>query len=117
MRRYSKYILLIVSLFLVAAAARNTLGLLRRGDQIKEAEEKVRELEEEQARLLEVKEGVESEEFIEREAREKLGLAKPGETVVVLPPEDVLLRLAPKIEEETFIESLPIWKRWARMFF
>ncbi len=117
MKRYIRWALLIVVLAIIISMGRNALGLFDRRDQIKEARERVEELEREQAQLLELKEKVESPEFVEKEAREKLGLAKPGEVVVVLPSEDILRRLAPKIEEEEFVEALPIWKRWARMFF
>ncbi|MDO8503936.1 MAG: septum formation initiator family protein [bacterium] len=116
-KRYIRWALLIVALIIIISMGRNALGLFGRKDQIKEARERVRELEGEQAQILELKEKVESPEFIEREAREKLGLAKSGEVVVVLPSEDILRRLAPKIEEEEFVEALPIWKRWAMMFF
>lgn len=116
-KRYIPLALLVMILIIIISMGRNALGLFGRKDQIEEAKQKVRELEREQAQLLELKEKVESQEFVEKEAREKLGLAKPGEVVVVLPSEDILRRLAPKIEEEEFIEALPIWKRWSRMFF
>lgn len=116
-KNYIKYALLIVSLVLILAIGRSTLRLLGRGDAIKEAEKRVEELREEQAKLLQMKERVETKEFIEEQAREKLGLAKEGEVVVVLPSEEVLRKFAPEIEEEEFAEKLPIWRRWKRMFF
>lgn len=117
LKKILRPVLLIVSLLVILSMARGTLGLLTRGEAIEEAQEKVESLREEQARLLELKERVETEEFVEKEAREKLGLAKPGEVVVVLPEEEILARLAPDLEEEDFLEELPIWKRWVRMFF
>lgn len=117
MKKYFKYLVLIVSLFLLLGAGRSIVSFLGRGKTVEEAEQKLEKLKEEQARLLVLKEQVESEEFVEREAREKLGLAKPGETVVVLPDEEILRRLAPPVEEEDFIEELPIWRRWAKLFF
>lgn len=116
-KRYIRWALLILVLVIIISMGRNSLGLVGKKDQIKEARERVAELEREQAQLLELKEKVESPEFVEKEAREKLGLAKSGEVVVVLPSEDILRRLAPKIEEEEFVEALPIFRRWARMFF
>lgn len=117
MKKYIHWIVLALSLFLIVSMGRSTLQLLGRGDAIKEAEVRVRELEAEQARLLEVKEQVESQEFMEKEAREKLGLAKPGEVVVVLPSDEVLRRLAPEFDQEHFVEELPIYERWIRLFF
>ena len=117
MKKYIHWIVLALSLFLIVSMGRSTFELLGRGDAVKEAEARVRELEAEQARLLEVKERVESQEFMEKEAREKLGLAKPGEVVVVLPSDDVLRRLAPEFDQEHFAEEEPIYQRWLRMFF
>lgn len=117
MKKYIRWIVLAVALFLIVSMGRSTIGLLGRGNAIEEAEERVRELEEEQARLLEIKEKVESPEFKEKETREKLGLAKPGEVVVVLPPDDVLRRFAPEFDQEHFAEEEPIYKRWMRLFF
>lgn len=117
MKKYIKYVVLIVSLFLIFSTSRSVWVLLQKGKTLDEAAESVWQLEEEQAKLLEMREVVESDEFVEREAREKLGLAKPGEVVVILPPDDVLRRLAPKFEEEEFVEEQPIWKRWVGMFF
>lgn len=117
MKKPIRYTVLIVSVVLVGVMARNTLNLLKRGETVEEAKRRVESLREEQVRLLELKENVETDEFVEREAREKLGLAKPGEVVAVLPDEEILKKLAPGIEEEDFVEKLPIWKRWARMFF
>lgn len=117
LKKYAKSASLIVSIVLIVAIGKNVWNLAGKPDALEEARQRLLQLEKEQAELLELKERVESEEFIEREAREKLGLAKEGEVVVVLPPEDVLRRLAPKIEEEESPEKLPIWKRWVRMFF
>ncbi|MBI2007373.1 MAG: septum formation initiator family protein [Candidatus Blackburnbacteria bacterium] len=117
MKKYLRYILFAGVLFVIFSMGRATLSFLERGKAIDRAKERVEELKKEQEELLKTKEKVESDEFIEKEAREKLGLAKPGETVVVLPDEDILRRLAPKLESESFPEELPIWKRWVEMFF
>lgn len=96
---------------------RSTLNLLGKGSSLDEARASVQKLEKEQARLLELKEHVESQAFVEKEVREKLGMAKEGDVVVVLPPDDVLRKLAPSLEKETFIEEYAIWERWTKMFF
>lgn len=117
MKKYIKYIALIVTLFVIFSVIRTTIGLLGKGGALEEARNEVALLEKEQAELLELREKVESDEFVEKEARNRLGLAKNGEKIVVLPPKDVLARLAPPSEEKEFLEELPIWKRWVRLFF
>lgn len=49
--------------------------------------------------------------FIERQAREKLGLVKEGETVVIMDKSSGASRSA----EAT--EILPLWKQWWKLFF
>jgi hypothetical protein len=64
-------------------------------------------------RLAEVK----SQDYIEKQLRDKLGLAKPGEIVVVMPDADTLRKLAPKPVEEEAVLPDPTWKKWLRLFF
>jgi cell division protein FtsB len=107
-------------LFLLATVSiiRSIYGLLGKDDLIDEARTRVEELKREQAELIELQKKVGSPEFVEREARDRLGLAKEGEVVVILPSEDVLKHLAPPLEElEEYPEQDPIWRRWVRMFF
>lgn len=61
-------------------------------------------------------EGVQGVEFVESQVRNKLGLVRPGETVVILPDDEVLAKLAPKtaIEEQSLPD--PNWKRWLKLF-
>lgn len=58
-----------------------------------------------------------SSEFIEREMRDKLGLGKVGETMVVLPDADSLRKLAPVISVEVDTLPDPNWKKWMKLFF
>lgn len=117
MGKYLKRLLFVLIVFAIVSVGRTTFDLLEKGKRIDEAEGKVEQLKKEQEQLLEAKEEVESDEFIEKEAREKLGLAKPGETVVVLPEEETLRRLAPKERVEEVTAQPQIWQRWVEMFF
>jgi len=110
----------VICLFLVATFSiiRSIYVLLGKSNTIDEARAKVAQLEREQVELIELQKKVNSPEFVEREARDRLGLAKEGEVVVVLPPEDVLRKLAPPEEKEPeYAQENPIWKQWVRMFF
>ena len=58
---------------------------------------------------------VKSPQFIEKEARDKLGLGKPGETIVVIPEE----KLKSVMEASNSAQDirLPNWLGWWRVFF
>ena len=55
--------------------------------------------------------------FIEKEVRNKLGLGKQGEAIVVLPDADILRNLAPKKVVEVDTLPDPNWKKWEKLFF
>lgn len=55
--------------------------------------------------------------FIEREVRNKLGLGKENEAIVVLPDEEILRKLAPEERVEEDILPDPNWKKWEKLFF
>lgn len=117
MKRYFRPLALIVCIGLIVSMGRTTISLLGKRGLVDQEAKKVEELEAEQARLLEIKERVGSDSFIEKEARDKLGLAREGESIVVLPPPEVLRRLAPPLEDEEYSQDLPIYERWKKMFF
>lgn len=83
---------------------------------IEEAQNRVDELREENRKLDEKLKEVRNVEFVEKQLRDKLGLAKEGEIVIILPEEEVLRKLAPTIEEEEEALPDPNWKKWAKLF-
>lgn len=52
-----------------------------------------------------------TQEFIEKEAREKLGMLKPGEHIVLAPP--------PKeeVKKSVAVDTTPNWQKWWKIFF
>ena len=85
--------------------------LWKAGDRIKRAEIEVetekKTNEELKKRLAEVQ----SSEFIEKEAREKLGLGKEGETIVVLPEQNSSQPSALNPQN-----SEPNWRKWWKVY-
>ncbi len=55
--------------------------------------------------------------FIEQEVRDKLGLGKAGEAIVVLPDAEILRKLAPQMPKEDDTLPDPNWKKWEKLFF
>ena len=54
----------------------------------------------------------ESTEFLEREARDKLGLVKSGEVLVVLPDSDSVL--VDNVPTPPKVDKTPNWKKWKK---
>jgi len=108
------FFLFLLGFYLIISLSRNILTLVKKGEEIKKQNLKVSELKEKNKELKTRLEYVSSEEFIEKEAREKLGMAKPGEEILVL-PENVLEKNKTKDKENE--EELPNFKKWWRLFF
>lgn len=52
---------------------------------------------------------VNTPQFIENEAREKLGMVKPGEHIVLIPPHEN--------QQKITYDTTPNWKKWWNLFF
>ena len=83
---------------------------------IEEEKERIEVLEQEREELQEKLEFVQSEEYIEKQLRDNLGLAKEGEIVVILPAEEIVKKFAPRIDEEEEIPLEANWKMWMKLF-
>ena len=60
---------------------------------------------------------VQSEEFIEKQLRDILGMVREGEIVIILPEDDIVRSFAPKFEKEEEVLPDPNWKKWLKLFF
>jgi cell division protein FtsB len=108
--------IIILALILAISLVKSTLKILGSNEKITQALSEVRELEKENEILEKEFKGVQNVQFIEREARDKLGLAKEGEYVLILPDEDSLRAVAPKMEEKER-ELPPLnWEKWLKLF-
>lgn len=110
-------ILTVALVFATLSTVHATFRVLTREDTLDAARERLAQAQKERDLLLETKKWMDSPEYVEREVRDKLGLAREGEVIVVLPDEHVLRKLAPREEPEFSLEeTLPIWRQWMRLF-
>lgn len=107
-------IILIVGVGLIISLSRDIWRLLRADDWVTQARLQVEELEKRNLELKELKDYYQSEEFVEEQARNKLNLAREGETVVILPP-NVSELLGQQETKEP--EEIPGWQQWWNLFF
>jgi cell division protein FtsB len=110
------YVGWLLVLLLAFSVVRNAGRVAMVRSEVRKAGERVEKIKAENATLLKDVEKAESEVFIEKQIRDKLGLAKEGEAIVILPDEETLRKLAPGLnrEEETLPD--PVWKRWIKLF-
>lgn len=114
---YARFIVILLIILLLWSLAQNIQRIVGSKDKITEAQKVVNELKAENAKLKRQVELTNSTQFVEKEARNKLGLAYEGEIIVILPEPETLKLLAPdRPKEEEFLPK-PNWKKWAELFF
>jgi cell division protein FtsB len=112
----SRYGVFVVFIFLCFSLIGNILRIASSNGKVRQARDNLVNLEKENQRLKEELQIVNSVEFKEKEARDKLGLAKEGDVIVVLPPPEVIRKFAPERKETEKTLPDPNWKKWVKLF-
>ncbi len=100
------WLIIATGLFIAVRQAVNIWQLWKSGEQVRIAQNQVSQAEEENSQLRDRLAQVDNPEFIEKEARDKLGFAREGETILVLPP-------ANQMNQPTATsDNRPSWKQW-----
>lgn len=109
-------IFFIIILGLFYALGRQIYDSLKSDDRLNQETEKLVGLQKRNMELKNKLAEVQSIRFIEKEARNKLGLAREGETVVMISQKEIdrVLRAEKKPIEEI---KIPNWEGWLRLFF
>lgn len=114
-----KKIILGVIILIVLIIAYNLLiqisDALKSGERLSDAVDVVYKLEAQNRELKKKLIQAQSQEFIEQQARNKLGLGKSGETIVII-PEDKLKSVLGATQSAQVVR-LPNWLGWWRVFF
>ncbi len=111
---YGIWLMLIVLGFSVIQNANKVIATRR---DIETEREKVTKMKEVNASLEKSIAEAQSAIFIEKQVRDRLGLAKAGESIVILPDVETVRKLAPKIASEESVLPDPNWKKWEKLFF
>lgn len=111
--KFFQLIVIVLGLYLVVVAIKGVWGLRNAGGRVETARQELAAAKETNRELKARLEEVKSDTFVEKEAREKLGLQKPGELVVVFEggEEQVV------IEEKGQNRELATWEKWWKLFF
>lgn len=104
------YFLIILGIILLVKLLTATWNWRQVDVRLRQEEERISEVEEKNKQLKAKLEEVKSEEFMEKIAREKLGMGKEGEVIVIMPQIDY--KKAKKEKQE-----LENWEKWMRVLF
>ena len=114
--KYWKYLLLGLALLFSISLVRNIFRILAASKRIDEAKGRVEKLKDENDDLKRRLAEAQSETYIETQLRDKLGLSKEEEIIVVLPDAETLRQIAPAAAEEEEELPDPTWKKWLKLF-
>lgn len=107
-------LLTVFGIYLIGTLSRDIVFLFQRTKETQKTETELQKVLQEEADLKKQLVYSQSSEFVEKEARDKLGMTKPGETIVIL-PENVESILG--VQDEVKKEPISNWKLWFNLFF
>ena len=111
------YTIWFLTVLLLISTVRNIGRVINIRKQVEVERQKVEKMQADNVKLQVQIAEAQGQDFIEKQIRNKLGLTKEGEAMVVLPDESIVRSLAPSLtsEEETLPD--PNWKKWEKLFF
>ncbi|OGZ27907.1 MAG: hypothetical protein A2427_04920 [Candidatus Nealsonbacteria bacterium RIFOXYC1_FULL_40_7] len=119
MATLKKWLFLLILLVFGVSLVSVVVRVYRINGELAQKTKVLEEKKREEARVVSLSEYLKSDEFIEGEIRDKLGYTREGEVLLILPPNEVLLKLVNlNWEIEGDIQKpVPNWKKWYETFF
>jgi len=111
------FVLLIILILICWAITQNLSRQKMVSEESKRLEKEILELEKQNLELSSLIEYFASQEYIEKEAREKLNLGKPGEKIVIMPQEQKNNEMLVNNEEEKEQDFKNAFLKWWKYFF
>ncbi|OGV90945.1 hypothetical protein A3A66_03455 [Microgenomates group bacterium RIFCSPLOWO2_01_FULL_46_13] len=116
LRRLSLAVTTILLILLIVNLVRSTFDLIGLRERLVKAESEVTKLKGEKQTLEDKLNDPSGNLAIESLIRDKLGLAKPDETAVII-PEELLRDEALNLPKDQPPQDLPTWRKWWSLFF
>ncbi|MFZ3301652.1 MAG: septum formation initiator family protein [Microgenomates group bacterium] len=107
----------IILFLILASSSLKSLNRIKEGDAlIEKTRVRLEKIDQENQKLAEQLQLTSSSEFVEKQMRNKLGLAKEGEIIIVLPEPDIVKRLTPILPKDEEVKLKPNWQKWLELF-
>ncbi len=107
----------VIIFLILGTSMTKSINRIREGDMlIQKTKVRLEKINQENKKLTEQLQITESEEFVEKQMRDKLGLAKEGEIIIVLPEPDIVKKLAPTLPKSEEVKLKPNWQKWVELF-
>jgi len=113
----SFFLLLFLLVVMGLSLIRSIYRIKNARQQITAAQNQLAELEDKQKELKDDLDMIQSQQYLDKEAHNKLNLVHEGEIVLVLPEKDVLRRLSPRTQkQDEEMRPLTNWEAWLGLF-
>jgi cell division protein FtsB len=116
MKKNFHWLVIAISVFMIISLSRSVVDLWERQNIVKQEEKRLQEVEKKHNELTKTFQMVQTNAFVEKEARERLGMAKAEDTVIIMDTAQVSQENNNGGKREE-LESAPNWKLWWQMFF
>lgn len=114
MKKVTFILIAILFVFVIQNLLHSIYGLWQKKELLVNARTRVESAKKENLALKEQMEAVKNPAFIERQARDKLLLVKPGEQIVVASDSLIVKKDSTNVNQQ---ESKPNWQQWWELFF
>jgi len=111
-KKLLRLVIIIFCLYLIVTTAKAIIDLWKAGDKLTQRQQNLSFLKKEQEDLLRQKAAIDNPNYWEEMARDRLGLSKPGEKVIVI-PQELLVDQTPVAS----VDATPNWQKWAKLLF
>lgn len=112
-KRWLYIIWVIGGIYICLVLGQSLWQLVRAGDRVSEAKNELASLQQRGQKLSDRLSQVQSPDFVEKEARDELGMQKPGETVLIVPPVNLP---SPKTTGGDSNKIEANWEKWLSLF-
>lgn len=109
--------LLVIFILIVWAVINNLSNQSRLDEKAAQLDQEIAALEKQNTELVDLIDYFASTEYIEKEAREKLNLARPGEKMVVVTEGKDVLKQDTNQDFLAGLDGLKPWQKWWKYFF
>jgi len=114
---FKHFLYLFLAIFLCFSLTRNILRMFSTQSRLDNAKNRLSDLKMEKASLMKDLQKMESPLYVEAQIRNKLGLAKENEIILVFPEDDLVRRLSSRTSSSSFYDLPdPNWKIWLDLF-
>ena len=116
MKEKIRWMVIFVSIFMIISLFRSVVDLWQRRSIVKQEQERLRQIEQKHEALTQKFNSVQTPAFVEKEARERLGMAKVGDTIILMGDVSQKDGSQPSFPQSATPQESN-WKRWWALFF